>query len=72
MSSEACCRVRVDVGRSYGRHKANPSFHAITKIARILETLAVLMMGINESVKETQHNNTILKALQEHPGDQVM
>ena len=31
---------------------ANPSFHAITKISRILEALAVLMMSINKSVKE--------------------
>ena len=55
------CRARpsclrcVGLGRSDGRHEANPSFHAITKISRILGTLAVLMMGMNKGVKETQY-----------------
>ena len=30
------------------------------------------MMGIDRSIKEAQNHNTILKASQEHPGDQVM
>ena len=76
MCRETRCLVCVGVGRSdgrhNGRHKANPSFHAITKISRILGTLAMLMMGINESVKETQYHNSIWKASQKHPTDQVV
>ena len=30
-----------------------------------------LMMGINKGVKEAHDHDTILKASQEHPGDQV-
>ena len=66
--SETSCLICVGVGRSDGRHKANPSFHAITKISRILETLAVLMMGINKGAKEAHYHDSILKAPQEHSG----
>ena len=47
-------------------------FHAITKISRILEALVVLMMGINRGVKEAHYLDSILKAPQEHSGDQVV
>ena len=76
MCRETRCLVCVGVGRSDGRHhghhKANPLFHAITKISRILGTLAMLMMSINEIVKETQYHNSILKSSQKHPSDQVV
>ena len=39
VSSKTRCLICVGVGKSDGRHKANPSIHAITKISRILETL---------------------------------
>ena len=66
------CLIRVGQGRSDGRHKTNPSFHAITKISRILRMLAMFMMGIKKSIKEAQYHDSILKASQEHSGDQVM
>ena len=47
-------------------------FHAITKITRILGTLAVPMMSINNGVKEAHYHDSILKAPQEHSGDQVV
>ena len=72
MSSKTSCLICVGVGRSDGHHKANPSFHAITKVSRILETLTVLMMGINKGVKETHYHNSMLKALQEQTSDQVV
>ena len=72
VSSKTRCLMCVGVGRSDGRHKANPSFHAITKISRILGTLAMLMMGINKSIKETQYHNSISKAVQEQTGDRVV
>ena len=61
--SKTRCLIRVGVGRSDGRHKANPSFHAITKISRILGISAMLMMGINKSIKEAQYHDSISKAL---------
>ena len=72
MSSKTRCLICVGVGRSDGCHEANPSFHAITKISRILEALTVLVMGINKGVEEAHHHDSILKASQEHIGDQVM
>ena len=47
-------------------------FYAITKVSRVLRVKAVLMMGIDTSIKEAQNHNTIMKASQEHLGDQVM
>ena len=72
VSSETSCLICVGVGRSDGRHKANPSFHAITKISRILKALAVLMMGIDKGIEEAHHHDTTLKASQEHSGDQFV
>ena len=63
VSSKTRCLICVGVGRSDGRQKANPFFHAITKLSRILGTLPMLMMGINKGVKETQYHNSIFKAL---------
>ena len=62
MSCEACCLVRVGVGRSGGRRKAGSSFHAITKVPRILDKSTVLMMGINKCVNEAHHHDSILEA----------
>ena len=72
VSSEASCLICVDVGRSDGRHEADSSLHVITNVPRILDNSTVLMMGINKGAKEAHHHNTILKASQEHSGDQVM
>ena len=66
------CLISVGVGRSDGCHKADPSFHAITKAPRILEALTVLVMGINKGVNDAHHHDSILEASQEHMGDQVM
>ena len=55
--------IRVGVDRSDGRHKASPSFHAITKDFQDFGILAKLMMGINKSTKEAQYHKSILKAL---------
>ena len=71
-SSETSCLICVGVGRSDGRLNADSSLHAITKVPRIFDNSTVLMMGINKGVKEAHHHNTIVKASQEHPGDQVM
>ena len=57
------CLVRVGVGRSDGGHESNPSLQTITKIPNVCRIKAVFMMGID---------NTILKAPQEHSGDQVV
>ena len=46
------CLICVGVGRSDGRHKANPSFHAITKVSSVLRVKAVFMMGIDKSIEE--------------------
>ena len=48
VSCEACCLVRVGAGGSDSSHTADPSFHAITKVPRIVDTSTVLMMGINK------------------------
>ena len=66
------CVVRVGVGRSDGGHESNPSCQTITKVPSILRVKAVFMVGIDRSIKEAQNHNTILKAPQEHPGDQVV
>ena len=42
------------------------------KVPSICRVEAVLMMGIDKRVKETQNHNTILKTLQEYTGDQVV
>ena len=68
VSSATSCLICVSASKSDGRHKPNPSFHAITKICRILEALAVLMVGL----KKKKSVNFILKALQEQPSDQVV
>ena len=72
MSSEAVRLLRVGVGGSDSRHEADPSFHAISKVPRILDTSTVLMMGIDTCVNKAHHHDSILEALQEHLGDQVM
>ena len=70
--SKTRCLMCVGVGRSDGRHKANPSFHAITKISRIREALAVLMMGNKTKASRKPHyHDSTLKAPQEHC-DQVV
>ena len=66
------CLVRVGVGSSDGCHYSNPSFHTITKVPSVCRVKAVFMMGIDKCVKEAQNHNAILKASQEHTGDQVM
>ena len=72
VSCETSCLISVSVSRSGSRHKADPPFHAITKVPRILDTSTVLTMGINKGVNEAHHHYPKLKASQEHPGDQVM
>ena len=42
------------------------------KLPALAEIKAVFVMGIDKCVKEAQNHNTILKAPQEHPGDQVV
>ena len=69
VSSETRCLICVGVGRSDSRHEADSSLHAITKVSKNLDNSTVLMMGINEGVKEAHYHTTILKASQEHPGD---
>ena len=64
--------VRVGVGRSDGGHEPDPSCQAVTKVPSVCRITAVLVMDMDKCVKETQNHNAILKALQEHPGDQVV
>ena len=66
------CLVRVGVGRGDGCHETDSSFHAITKVSRIIDASAVLMMSINERANEAHHHDPILEASQEHLGDQGM
>ena len=61
----------VSVGRSDSRHEADSPFYAITKITKILDASAVLMMSINKGVNEAHYHDPILEASQEHLGDQV-
>ena len=70
MSCEACCLARV--GGSENSHKADPVFHAITKVPRILDASTVLMMDMYKGVKEAHPHDSILEASQEHLGGQVM
>ena len=72
VSCEACCLVRMGVGRSNSRHEAGSPFNAITKVSRILDASTVLMTGVNKCVIEAHHHDPILEASQEHLGDQVM
>ena len=62
----------MGVGGIDGRHEADPSFHAITKISRIIDASAVLIVSIDKGVKEAHHHDPILETSQEHLGDQVM
>ena len=66
------CLICVGAGRSDGRHEADSSLHAITKVPRIFNNSKMQVIGINKGDKEAHHHNTKLKASQEHPGDQVM
>ena len=72
VSCQACCLVRVSVGRSDSRHETDSPFLAIPKVSRIFDVLAVLMMSINKRINEAHHHDPILEASQEHLGDQVM
>ena len=72
VSCEACCLVRMAVGRSNSRHEADSPFYAITKVSRILDASTVLMMSIHKRVNEAHHHDPTLEASQEHLGDQVM
>ena len=63
---------RVGVGRSDGGHESNSSCQTITKIPSACRIKAVFVMGIDKCVKVAQNHNTILEALQEHTGDQVV
>ena len=42
------------------------------KFPELSKSLAVLMMGKNKGIKETQYHNSILKALYEDSSDQVV
>ena len=66
------CFVRVSVGRSDDFHESNPSCQTITKVPSVCRIKAVFKMGIDKCVKEAQNHITILKAPQEHPGDQFV
>ena len=70
--SKTGCLTRVGVSRSDSRHEADPSFHAISKVPKILEALTALVMGKNNGVNETHQGDSILEASQEHLGGQVM
>ena len=72
VSCEACCLVCVSVGKSDSRHEVDSPFHAITKVSRILDASAVLMMSINKRVNEAHGHDPMLEASQEHLGGQVM
>ena len=69
MSCEACCLVRVGVGGSDSSHKADLSFHGISKVPRILDTSTVMILGIDKRVNKAHHHDSILEASQEHLGD---
>ena len=57
---------------SDSRHEADSDFYAITKVSRILDASAVLMMSIDKGVNEAHYHEHKLEASQEHLGDQVM
>ena len=44
----------------------------ITKVPSVCRIKAVFMMGIDKCVKEAENHDAILKAPQEHLGDQVV
>ena len=69
VSFKACCLVRVGVGRGDGCHETDSSFHAITKVSRIIDASAVLTISINELVDAAHHHDPILEISQEHLGD---
>ena len=53
--------VCVSIGRSDSLHETNSPFHAITKVSRILNISAVVIMGIDKSVNEAHYNDPILE-----------
>ena len=67
----ACYLVCVSVGVSDSRHEADSPFHAITKVSRILDASAVLMMSIKK-VNEAHHHDPMLETSKKKMGDQVM
>ena len=69
VSCEACCLVRVGVGRRDSRHEGDSPFQPITKVPRILDVSTVLMMGIHKCVNDADHHDPILETSQEHLGD---
>ena len=71
VSCQADYLTSVGVGRSDSRHEADSPFYTITKVSGILD-VAVKMMGINYGVNKAHHHNPVLKASEEHTGDQVM
>ena len=68
VSCEACCLVRVIVGKSDSHHEAESPFHAITKLPRILDASTVLMMGINNSVNENPSPRFYTESFARTPG----
>ena len=62
----------ASVSRSDSSHEADSPFHATTKISRILNASAVLMMGIIKGVNEAHNHDFMQEASEEHLGDQIM
>ena len=62
----------MGISRSDSRHETDSPFHAITKVSRILDASAVLMMSIRKGVNEAHNHDSILEASEGHLGDQVM
>ena len=63
---------RAGEGRGDGCHATDSSSHAITKVSRIIDASAVLIMSINKGVNEAHHLDSMQEASQEYLGDQVM
>ena len=51
---EACCLVRVSVGRSDSQHEADSPFHAITKVPKIL-----VLGGADDVDKQRRQGNPL-------------
>ena len=70
--SKTDCLISMGVGRNNGRHEANSSFHALSKVSGIFCVTTMLIVGEDTSINDTQYHDSILEASQEILCGQIM
>ena len=61
-SGQAKGLVRMGLCWGDSRHKPNSPFHAVSEVPWIVRMTAVIVVGVNKSVDNTNNHNSILKA----------